>query len=408
MSFQPKKHQKPYVIVVALDSLNGIQAAHIFARHNIPIIAIAKDSKHYGCYTRVCEKIIFTDTGSEKFIKVLETLGPKLEQKAVLVPCTDMNVLLISRNRRKLEKWYHVVLPNPDVLEMLMNKVEFYNYAQKNGIPIPTTFFLNSKADVEHAIKKLIFPCVLKPPMSSVPEWERNSKLKAYKISSPAELIKIYERFKGDVKNLIVQDWIEGTDVNLYSCNCYFNAQSEPIVTFVARKLRQWPPVTGESSLGEECRDDVVLEETVSLFQSAGLSGLGYVEIKRDTRTGKYFIIEPNIGRPTGRSSIAEAGGVELLYTMYCDTVGLPLPESLEQKYGNVKWIHLRRDLQSAFYHWWNGNLTLKGWWRSLRGRKAEALFSWTDPGPFFADFMRAIRLYLQPEEREKRNYRDL
>ena len=40
---------------------------------------------------------------------------------------------------------------------------------------------------------------------------------------------------------------------------------------------------------------------------------LGYVEAKRDVRTGRHYLIEPNIGRPTGRSAIAEAGGVELL-----------------------------------------------------------------------------------------------
>jgi predicted ATP-grasp superfamily ATP-dependent carboligase len=180
------------------------------------------------------------------------------------------------------------------------------------------------------------------------------------------------------------------------------------VVTFVARKLRQWPPVTGESSLGEECRDDVVLNETLRLFRCAHLYGLGYVEIKRSIHSGKYFIIEPNIGRPTGRSPIAEAGGVELLYTMYCDTLGLPLPENLEQKYKGVKWIDLRRDVQSAIYHIREGDLTIKGWWQSLQGKKAHALFAWNDPGPFFGDLVRAVRLYTIPEERSRRDYRNL
>jgi predicted ATP-grasp superfamily ATP-dependent carboligase len=176
----------------------------------------------------------------------------------------------------------------------------------------------------------------------------------------------------------------------------------------VARKLRQWPPVTGESCLGEECRDDVVLEETIRLFQSVGLRGLGYVEIKQDARSGNYFILEPNIGRPTGRSAIAEAGGVELLYTMYCDTIDWPLPENRQQTYGNVKWMAIRRDVQSALYHWRAGDLTVRQWWQSVRGPKAYALFSWSDPGPFFGDLVRGFRLYLSAEERRKRNFRDL
>lgn len=200
----------------------------------------------------------------------------------------------------------------------------------------------------------------------------------------------------------MVQEWIEGSDAELYSCNCYFNAESEPLVTFVARKLRQWPPRTGTSCLGEEIRNDVVLEETLSLFRDVNYRGLGYVEMKRDVRTGKHYIIEPNIGRPTGRSAIAEAGGVELLYTMYCDAVGRPLPENREQTYKGVKWIYWRRDLQSALYYWRRNELTLKEWWQSWRGRKGYAVFSWRDPVPFWSDLYRVLRIFIGIREEKE------
>jgi len=63
---------------------------------------------------------------------------------------------------------------------------------------------------------------------------------------------------------------------------------------------------------------------------------------------GNRYMIEANLGRPAGRSAIAEAGGVELLFTMYCDVVGLPLPENRVQRYQGAKWIDLRHDLQSV------------------------------------------------------------
>lgn len=408
MSSVPAQGKRPHAIVIGLDSLNGIQTVRLLARHRIPIIALAKDPSHHGCRTRLCERIIYTNTAGPELIETLVQLGPQLPQKAVLVPCSDMNVMLVSRHRLELAPWYYVVLPEQEMLETLMNKLDFYAYAQKNGFPIPQTRFLNSREDAERAAAELTFPCVLKPPISAIPAWEKNSKLKAYKLSGPQELLHFYEQSKDLSRDLIVQEWVEGPDSNLYSCNCYFNARFEPLVTFVARKLRQWPPVTGESCLGEECRDDVVLDETLRLFGCAHLYGLGYVEIKRSSRSGKYFIIEPNIGRPTGRSPIAEAGGVELLYTMYCDTLGLPLPEARQQRYTGVKWLDLRRDTQSAIYHLREGDLTLKGWWQSLQGRKAHALFAWNDLGPFFGDLIRAGRLYMVPAERSRRDYRNL
>jgi len=393
--------QKPSAIIIGLDSLQGIQAARILAHRGVPVIAIAGDPKHYSCRTNVCQKILFANTDDE-IINTLETVGPALRQKAVLVPCQDGKVSLVSQHRDLLEQWYHVLLPSADTVEMLMNKIGFYTYAQEQGLPIPKTFFLKNREDAEHAVKNLSFPCILKPPTRSA-KWTAETTLKAFKIADEEDFFKHYDHFHQFTDVLVAQEWIAGDDTHLYSCNCYFNADSEPIATFVARKLRQWPPRTGQSCLGEECRDDIVLHETLRLFRSVNYRGLGYVEMKRDANSGKYFLVEPNIGRPTGRSAIAEAGGVELLYTMYCDALGLPLPSQREQKYESVKWVHLRRDFQSALYYWRQGELTLKGWWQSMKGRKAYALLSWKDPGPFLSDITRTVQLLLSPQERLKR-----
>ena len=405
MQWSSQDGQQPIAIIIGLDSMQGIQAARILARRNVPVIAIAEDPKHPFCRTGVCEEILFANTGSEEFIGTLQTLGPMLSQKAVLFPCEDKNVLLVSRYRQRLEEWYHVVLPEEDVVEMMMDKVRFYSYAQEKGFPIPRTLYLKSRADVEQAAKRLTFPCILKPPITSR-RWWQHTMTKGFKLSNEEELLASYDHCKRWVGTLIVQEWIEGSDANLYSCNCYFGADSEPIVSFTSRKLRQWPPETGQSCLGQECRDDVVLSETLRLFRSVRHRGLGYLEMKRDERSGKYFIVEPNIGRPTGRSAIAEAGGVELLFTMYCDSVGWPLPPNLEQKHDGVKWLYLRRDLQSALYHWLQGDLTLKEWWRSWRGRKRYALFSWSDPAPFLTDLVTAMRVASSQPERRKRDFR--
>lgn len=386
LSANPPK--QPYAIIIGLQSLAGLQAARILAARDVPVIGVTSDPTAFCARTNVCERIMVADTETDEFIRTLEELGPTLTDKAVLFPCTDMSVLHISRSRDRLAGWYHISLPAAEVVEKLIDKISFYSYAQEAGLPIPKTKFLYSRADAEEAAEQFTFPCILKPPMKS-PEWLRNATEGVYKIADAAEFLSFYDHCSGWAPVLMLQELVTGPDANLYSCNCYFNAQSEPIVTFIARKIRQWPPGAGVSSLGEECRNDIVLEQSVRLFRSVGYRGLGYVEIKRDERTNNYYIIEPNIGRPTGRSAIAEAGGVELLYAMYCDMVGWPLPPNLEQKYGNAKWIYWRRDLQAALYYWRRGELSLKDWLQSWRGRKRCAVFSWTDPVPFFADLIR-------------------
>jgi predicted ATP-grasp superfamily ATP-dependent carboligase len=377
-------------VVIGLDNLVGIQTARILAGCGVPVIGIG-DPGHPFCRTRVCQQVLHFETKGKGLIDALVELGPRLSGKAVLVPCSDEPVVLIARERERLAPWYHVPLPETRVVEMLLDKDSFIAFAAENEFPVPQSFTLTSHDEALEASREIAFPCVIKPSARN-PRWRARFEEKGFKVQGAEELLEIYERTAPYAEKMLVQEWIEGGEDSLFSCNVYFDAHSRPLVTFVARKLRQWPPVTGQSALGQECRNDEVLDVTVRLFEAAGFRGLGYIEMKRDVRTGRHLLVEANVGRPTGRSAIAEAGGVELLHTMYCDTVGLPLPERRVQAYGGVKWIYLRSDLQAALRQWLHGELDLRAWWASWRGRKGWAVFSWSDPLPFWLDMLGALR----------------
>lgn len=371
--------------------MQGLQAARILKRHGIPVIGTSLQAKHHSHRTNTCDRIIIAET-DERLIAELESLGRTLPSKAVLIPCKDGRVKAVSKAREQLSEWYHIVLPPHDVLEMLMNKDSFCEYAEKHGFPIPITRTVESRSDFDSAAADMRFPCVVKPPFRSE-TWSANTVEKGFLAEGPDELAAVYGKCSTWSDSLVIQQWVRGKVSDLFSCNIYYTRDSEPVVSFVARKLRQWPVDTGQSSMGEECRLDGVLSLTLELFRDVGYAGLGYVEIKRDSEDGQLYIIEANIGRPTGRSAIAEGGGVELLYTMYCDALGLPLPEARHQTYSGVKWIHVRRDLRSAFVSWRRGTLTLGEWWKSVRGPKVYAVFSLADPKPFFLDLWDSARV---------------
>jgi predicted ATP-grasp superfamily ATP-dependent carboligase len=271
------------------------------------------------------------------------------------------------------------------VVELLMEKTLFYPYALNHGFPVPATVLLSSRQQAVEAAELLRFPAVVKPGLRTT-RWTEATSEKAFKVDTPVELVSVYDRFGQTADVLIAQEWIPGEVSDLYSVNCYFSAGDELLATFVAKKLRQWPRQTGQSSMGIEVRNDEALDISIRLLSSVGYRGLGYVELKRDPRDGRHVIVEPNVGRPTGRSAIAEAGGVELLLTMYCDAVGLPLPEHRTQTYGQAKWIHLRRDLLSAGQAMRVGELGLGEWASTMRGKKAYAVLSSRDPRPFLAE----------------------
>jgi predicted ATP-grasp superfamily ATP-dependent carboligase len=362
------------------------------AKNGVPVIGIARDPNHPFSHTNTCAEIRFTTLGQNELMSALGVIESHLDQKAVLYPCTDASVLLVSRNREALQRHYHIALPGPETLEMLMDKTSFFRFAREHSLPVPATYFLQTRAEALAASRQIPFPCIMKPGFKTS-NWERNAAgAKAYLLSSAPEFLTAYDRCSSWAESIVAQEWVRGPDSDLYSCNCYFDAQSKPVVTFVARKIRQNPPVLGVSASGEECRDDTVLKQTIELFTNVRLRGLGYLEMKRDAHSGQYRVIEPNIGRPTGRSAIAEAGGVPLIYSMYCDLVGLPLPARREQTYHGAKWIYLKNDLASSWFYWQTGKLTLRQWARSLRGHKRDAVFTWKDPMPFLLDWWMPMR----------------
>ena len=386
------QRQRAPAVIIGLDCLPGIQTARILAENGVPVIGIARDPNHPFSHTNTCDAIRFTTLGQDELMSMLEVISSQLVQNGVLYPCTDASVLLVSRNREVLQQHYHVALPEPETLEMLMDKTSFFRFAREHGLPVPATFFLRTRAEAIAASKQIPFPCVMKPGFKTS-NWERNAAgAKAYLLSSSQEFLTAYDRCGTWAESIVAQEWVRGPDSDLYSCNCYFDDRSKPIVTFVARKLRQNPPILGVSASGEECRNDTVLKQTVELFRKVRLRGLGYLEMKRDAHSGQYRIIEPNIGRPTGRSAIAEMGGVPLIYSMYCDLVDLPLPVRREQTYRGAKWIYFKNDLASSWFYWQKGELTLRQWLRSLWGHKRDAVFSWSDPMPFLLDWWTPVR----------------
>jgi D-aspartate ligase len=376
---------RPPAIIVGLDCITGLQSARIFAARGIPVIGIVREPRHFCARSRVPVAIVQAPLDGEPLVDALVQLAPRLDQPGVLIPSSDAAVLAISAGRDRLADAFRFVLPDHADVVRLMDKVGFAEHALAHDLAIPSTAVLRSTEDARRAGESISFPAVLKPAIKDQ-GWLTKTKAKAFRVESAADLLGRFEQCHAWSDTLIVQSWVDGPEQSLVSVNAYYDRAGTERVSFVARKLRQWPLDTGTSCLGEEVDRPDAAALARSLFGSVAYRGLGYIEAKEDAATGRLVIIEPNIGRPTGRSAIAERGGVELLLSAYRDALGEPLPQAVTQRFGGVKWIYWRHDLQAAFVRARRGELSLSGWLASVRGPKVEAVFSRHDPVPFVAD----------------------
>ena len=383
---------QPPVIIIGLDCVTGLQTARNFSQMGIRVVGLASRINHFCCHTNAVETIHECETSGATLVKRLLSLRAEFGGRPVLVPCTDLSVLTISKHQRELLPWYSFVLPEPELLETLIDKVRFARFAEANSLKVPKTRILKSHFDAEQAADVLSFPVFLKPALKTA-AWEANTKLKAVRAESAAELVAAWNQFSQFSDSLIAQEYIPGDVEECFTVNAYFDRNSKPVCSYTSQKTRQWPPDFGTASLARQSDNATVISQAIDFFRHVRYSGLGYLEFKRDHRTGDYLIIEPNVGRPTGRSAMAEASGVPLLYCMYCDAAGIRNNWALEanQKPQQLKWVHLRRDIQAALYAWKRGQLTLRGWLKSLRGPKIYAVANRNDLRPFLEE----IRTYL-------------
>ena len=376
-------------VVVGLDCITGLQTARLLADRGVPVLGVLADAGHWAGRTNSCVEIVAAPLSGPGLVDALHGLARRWGARLVLIPCTDEAVHYLSLHRSDLPDGMLLPLAEHRVVDLLMDKVSFAQHAVEAGLPVPRTLELVDRRDAEAAAEVLAYPCVIKPP-AKVPTWLAHTSAKAISVDDRHELLRVYDQVSSWAPVLLAQEWVDGPETELYSCNAYFDEHGLPLVTFVARKLRQWPPEVGTSASGQECRNDEVLDTTVRLFGGVGFQGLAYLEMKRDRRAGRMLVIEPNVGRPTGRSAIAEAGGVELVLTAYRHALGEPLPAARTQAYADARWLDLRRDAQAAFVAHRRGTLSWAEWLRWLRGPKAHAIWSRRDPAPFAADLVQA------------------
>lgn len=381
----------PPAVLIGADSATGLQVARLLAARGVPVLGAVRDRGHWACRTRALHRVVAL--GPHQMGPEPEGLVLALSNEAlfppgcVLLPCTDSAVLALAAvDGTGLAERHRLSQPCPSSVTTLVDKASFALLADRCGVATPRAALVDAGTDLGAALAPLRLPWVVKPPVKSA-RWLARAPQKAMKIEAGGgdDPVATVARALGWADQLLVQEWIDGPDSALVTCNAYIAPDGRADGAVVSAKLRQWPPHTGTASAAVTVDDPDVAATTVRLLTAAGFHGLGYVEYKRRA-AGGLVAIEANVGRPTGRSAMAEAAGVDLHWALYADLAGIARPP-LGPAASGVVWLHLRRDLQAGLRGWRRGELGLAAWARSLRGpRVVEAVGRWRDPAPFLGD----------------------
>lgn len=365
--------------------INGLGVVHSLVRRDVPVIGLDDRPRQIGFRSRYGRKLVCPSPqrAADRLVEFMLELGRSIGSRWVLLPTNDEFTEFISRHREALAPYFAFAVPTAETISELFDKWRFYRLTQRHGVVAPVTACPGSAAELAAVCEQMPFPCLLKPVVATL--WKGISDAKAVEVRSVSELRRRYEELSRGGGDLVIQEVVPGGDDLVYFYFAYYDGRGLPQSEFTARKIRQYPPQYGSTSLAESVWVPRVAELSRTLLQSIGYRGLVDVEFKKDPRDDCFKIIEinPRIGL---QHQLAARAGADLAFTAYRhlsgDTNGVPAPRPLRD---GVKWVILHRDVESARHYLARGQLTAREWLASLRGTEVLAVWSWRDPVPFFA-----------------------
>ena len=341
-----------------------------------------------GRFSRHKDKFLRCPDVGDKcgFLEFLKRLAEKENLWGWVVYANDdETVRFLSQNKRELERFYKIPVPEWEIIKNIYNKKLTYQLAEEINIPIPKTFYPKNIGNLSRL--NLEFPVIIKPAIRD--HFYRKTKLKAIKALNREELLKGYQEVCAiiDPSEVMIQELIPGRASNLYSLGAFFK-DGKMIAKVIAKRSRQHPMEFGHATTYAETVNIPVLQEIgTKMLKALNYYGLAEVEFMCDPRDEQYKLIEVN-GRVWGWHTLAGAAGVDLPYLQYQDLIGENIATNGAFTEG-VKWIRPITDIPTVALEIIRRKMRFRDYFTSLKGKKEVAPnFSLADPLPFLMEFI--------------------
>ena len=247
--------------------------------------------------------------------------------QAVVIPSADDTALWLSDiPESDLAQRVRVSTSSRATLEILTDKTKFAAFLRDTDIPHPRTFMIESADDVARVPYEELDSTFLKPANSQ--KFSDITGAKALRVSSRAELSRVWEELSSRGFTLMAQEYVPGPPTNHYFVDGFRDARGRITGLFGRRRIRMHPADFGNSSY---CRsiplDEITpaVDSIVEILARLGYRGIFSAEFKRDARDGKLRIIEVNT-RAWTYVEFAARCGVNVCAMAYEDALDRAVP----------------------------------------------------------------------------------
>ncbi len=384
--------------------LGGLNLLRPLGFAGIPTIVASPDPNDPALVSRYCSGRCLLppfknqQAAAETLLAVGDRLVERLGRRVPLFYGNDDELNLVYAYRAELSQRYLLLLNEPDVCRALIDKDRFEALAHERGLRVPRT--LNWDGTGADALSRAAGPVLIKPKMKVA--WD-DSPIFLRLLGGSGKAI-IFENSRKVMENPLVnllrdqltfQEYIPGDDSNLWSFHGVADENGQLLASFVGRKVRTFPSLTGMSTYLEMAHDDEIARTGRYIVSQVPLRGAFKIDMKKDARDGSGYLLEIN-ARYNLWHHMAARNGVNLPQAAYDYLVYRKRPASSDYR-TTYRWLYLRHDYRAFRELSSRGEMSLAGWLLSLLlARKVYDLFSWTDPAPFLHRGSVRLRSWLQ------------
>ena len=375
-------------VIIGADT-NGLGTIRSLGKAGVPVFVLDDDMRRPGMHSRYARPVVVSAMSGPALVNGLLTLRGRLDQRPMLFMTSDAQVRTVSEYRTQLAEAYHVCLPDHSCVCDLLHKWRFHRVAEMYGFPVPRTIVVRDENDIA-GLAAIRFPAVVKPGTKELISSKRAPR--ACRVMSREQAEALCREILPAAPDLIVQEWVEGAESDIYFCLQYRAMDGITVRSFTGRKLRSWPPQTGSTASCVAAPEvESILEPlTTRFFDTTRFVGMCSMEFKGNRQIGKFLMIEPTIGRTDWQEEVASLHGVNIPLAAYCYELGLPLPTT-EKARDPVVW------LDPPAY--WRSMLVSRSFrdQRPARARVKSACWRRDDPVPLAFYWLEWIRKLWSP-----------
>jgi len=304
-------------VVVGIETPIGLTVIRDLGSRGVPVIGVGRSDTALGLASRYLRRGVVRAASAQGLIDQLAALGQELG-RACLFAISENDIELLNRHRDRLAN-FTIMFADERRMASVLNKDATYAAAARAGVRAPRTEQVTNLAEVEALGATLRFPVVLKwanphEAMAVLGPFGLGIDKTRY-CHSAAELIDYLRPYGRAGVFPLIQEYCAGYGLGQF----VLMKDGVAHYTFQHRRVHEWPPEGGFSSLCESVgapEHAALMEKSIALLRELEWEGVAMVEYRYDPATGDAALMEVN-GRFWGSLPLAYHAGANFPYLLY-------------------------------------------------------------------------------------------